>query len=164
MLRRALQPSQFLAHLALGLLGELERLDPLRELVQLLGPVVELAQLTLDRAQLLAQEVLALGLVEAALGGLADVAGHLQDGGQLGELGRDALQPLLQVEGLEHRLLLVGRHVDEGRHQVGQDAGCRRVLDRRVQIVRGLGQERQGLVGLAVAGGSQSLLTKFLYV
>ncbi len=65
--RQALQAGELAIGLAADLLGQLEGVELLAQLVGLGLHLVLLAQLLLDRLELLAQEVLALGLVELGL-------------------------------------------------------------------------------------------------
>ena len=92
--RQALQAPQLAIGLLSGVLGEVRRLDPLAQLVDLGLLLVGLAQLLLDRLQLLAQVVLALALVDLRLDLRLDLGAeldHLQLAGE--DLG-EAAQPL----------------------------------------------------------------------
>ena len=86
-----------------------------------------LAQLTLDRLHLLAQEVLALLLVGALADVLADLQAELELGQPLALDAHGRLQALADVERLEHFHLLVERHVRGVADRVGQRA---RLADR----------------------------------
>ena len=67
--------------------------------------VVALAELLADRGHLLAQQELALGLVHALGDVVADALGHHQLGERLARPRQHQLQPLVDVDGLEHREL-----------------------------------------------------------
>ena len=64
---RLLEPPELAVGRLAGVLGQVRRLDPLAQLVDLGLLLVALAELVLDRLQLLAQEVLALALVDLRL-------------------------------------------------------------------------------------------------
>ena len=86
-------------------LGHAGRLDLLGELLDLLGLVVALAELLLDRLHLLAQEVLALVLADLGLHLRLDLRPELE---HLELLDQDPVQvvhPRADVERLEHLLL-----------------------------------------------------------
>ena len=84
---------------------------------------IVLAQLALDRLQLLAEDVLPLGLVHLGLDLALDLALQLEDLDLAGEEPGDELQPLRDVDRLEQLLALLGRHVGAVGHHVGQQAG-----------------------------------------
>ena len=112
-------------------------LEPLGQLVELLLLLAHLAELFLDRLELLAQVVLALGLRHLALHGGVDLVGELQDLALAVEQLEHQLHARLEVDRLEDRLLLLDRHVDVGRDQVGEVA---RVGDALDQLGGGRGQ------------------------
>ncbi len=91
--------------LLLDFLGHLRVGDRLAQLVELALRVV-LAELLLDRLQLLAQHVLALPLVELALRLLADLARQLQHLDAVRQELDDAVEPVANLERLEDGLLL----------------------------------------------------------
>ena len=122
-----------------GLLGQLQLLEPLAELVDLGLLVVALAELLLDRLQLLAEEVLALALLHLRLDLGLDLRAELDHLELAAEDARDRVQPLLDVGGVEQRLLLVGLQA----HRRGD-----KVRERtRVVDVRGRDLELLGEVG-----------------
>ena len=98
-------------------------LDLLAELVDLGLLRVVLAQLALDRLELLAEDVLPLGLVHLGLDLALDLPLELEDLDLAGEERGDELQPLLDVDRLEQLLALLGRHVGAVGHHVGEEAG-----------------------------------------
>ena len=71
--------------------------------VDLLGDLLALAELVLDRLHLLAQEVLALRLVDLVARLRGDLLLHRQHGDLLGEAVVDQLQALDRVGRLEDR-------------------------------------------------------------
>ena len=75
--RDALQAPQLAVHLAPRLLRQLERLDPLAEIVRLLRVDI-LAQLLLDRLHLLSEEDLALPITQLLLDLLANLLLRLE--------------------------------------------------------------------------------------
>src|SRR3972149_6472728 len=83
--RRGGEPVQLAERLLPGLLGHARRLDLLAERVDLLRALVRLAQLLLDRLELLAQEVLALRLRDLGLDLRLDLRAELEDLGLLAE-------------------------------------------------------------------------------
>src|SRR5262249_20800657 len=87
----------------------LERFEPLAELLDLSLLRVALAELVLDRLQLLAQEVLALSLLHLGLHLRLDLRAELEHLDLPGEDRRDLAQPLADVGRLEEALALVGR-------------------------------------------------------
>ena len=91
-----------------------------------------LAQLALDRLHLLAQEVLALLLVGAVADVLADLPAQLQLDEPLALDLHGELEPLGDVERLEHLDLLLEGDVGRVADRVGQRAG----LDDRAQELR----------------------------
>ena len=84
---------------------------------------VVLAQLALDGLQLLAQDVLALGLVHLRLDFGLDATLQLEDLDLAAKEGGDELQPLDDVDRLEQLLALLGGHVRAVGDHVGQESG-----------------------------------------
>ena len=76
-----------------------------RELLDLLGLVVALAELLLDRLHLLAQEVLALVLADLRLHLRLDLRAELEDFELLDQDPVQVVHPRADVERLEHLLL-----------------------------------------------------------
>ena len=113
-------PVDFLDGPGLDLLGHAGLLDLVAQLVDLGLLRVVLTELALDGLQLLAEDVLALGLVHLGLDFGLDLALQLEDLDLLGEEVRDELQPLGDVDRLEQLLALLGGHVGAVRHHVGE--------------------------------------------
>ena len=97
--------------------------DLVAELVDLGLLRVVLAQLALDGLELLAQDVLALGLVHLRLDFGLDLALQLEDLDLAVEERRDELQALDDVDRLEELLALLGAHVGAVGDHVGQQPG-----------------------------------------
>src|SRR5690606_24631141 len=95
-LRHHFEPAQLLHGLLVRLFRHLGLLDRLAQLLDL-GVLGILAELALDRAHLLAQQVLALALLELLLRLLADLAGQPEHLDAMREVVRDFLQPLADV-------------------------------------------------------------------
>ena len=123
--RHQAQLLQLVLRLQPRVLRHARGLDPLLHLLEV-GALLALAELLLDRLHLLVQVVLALALLHLALDAAADALFDLQDVDLGLELREQALQPLLDVEHLEHLLLLLELERQVRRHGVGQPA---RLLD-----------------------------------
>ena len=137
-LRQAIELAE---RLFLHQLGHARRLDLLGELFVLLGLIVALAELLLNRLHLLAQEVLALVLADFRLHLRLNLRPELEDLELLDEDPVQVVHPCADVERLEH--LLLHRRADRGkrrRDEVGQAAGLGDVDGERLQVV---GQQRR---------------------
>src|SRR5581483_7916810 len=88
------------------LLRQTERLEPFPQLVHLGLVLVALAELFLDCLELLAEEVLALTLLELRLDLGLDLRPELEHLELTAEDPRDVAQPLLDLDELEQPLLL----------------------------------------------------------
>ncbi len=137
----ALQAIELLARDLLRLFGELGLRDLLAELLEITAAIVELAELFLDRLELLAQHVLALVaahlLLYLGVDPLADLQ-HL-------ELARQELEDLaragLEIERLEHVLLLADLELEVARDQIREVTGFGDAIDERAGFFRQLGHE-----------------------
>ena len=125
---RALEPLELLLDLLPRLLRDRLLLDLLLVVLDLLGELLALAELRLDRLELLAEEVLALALVHLALRGGGDLLLHRQHVDLAREELVDLAEPLDRVEGLEDRLRLLELEVEVRRGEVGE---ARRVVEVR---------------------------------
>ena len=144
----ALETLQLLARVLLDLRRHLGFGDRLGELGDLGGTLVAFAQLLLDGAHLLAQQVLAVGFADRRAGPLVDLARDLQDLDAVRQQLEQLVEPRLEVEGLQQRLLLLGADV----HQPGDEVReLRRVLDRLERGHHLLGDLRQQLQDLVRA-------------
>ena len=137
--RQFLQPRE----LALGgferLLGQLGPLDPLAQLVRLGLLLVALPQLVLDRFQLLAQEELALALVDFGLDLGLDLAAELDHLELAGEDLREPAQPRGDVDLFEQSLLLLGGDPQRAGDQVAEGGGVFDVGHRHLQLLGQVG-------------------------
>ncbi len=149
-LRHALQPAQLLPCLLVHLLGHLRLGDRVAQLGDLGLTLLALAQLAPDGGQLLAQQHLAVALVESGLRLPPDLLRQAQDLDALGEQARHLVHARARVDGLEDLLLLLGLQVHVGRGDVGEMGGRRDGPDRREQVGRGLREQLQSLHRLAL--------------
>ena len=143
-LRQAIELARrFLQH---GL-GHAGRLDLLAQLVDFLGLVVVLAELLLDRLQLLAEEVLALVLADLRLHLRLDLRPELE---HLELLDQDPVEQVhagADVERVEHLLLHRGGQRRQARDdEVGQLARLGDVERQRLQVVRQQRRQRDDLL------------------
>ena len=152
--RQFLQPRE----LALGrlhrLLGQPRPLDPLAQLVDLGLLLVALPELVLDRFQLLAEEELALPLVDFGLDLGLDLAAQLDDLELAGEDLGEPAQAGADVELLEQLLLFGGRDPQRAGDQVAERRRVVDVGDRHLQLLGQVGDvlDDLGEGALHVAG------------
>jgi hypothetical protein len=137
--RQPAQPVELAADGAVGLLGQRRLVHALAQLGDLRRLLVGLAELLLDRAQLLAQEVLPLALVDLGRDLRLDLRAELEHLQLASDDRRDAAEPLFGVDLLEERLPVVERHPHRGGDHVREEAGVVDALDRRHE----LGRERR---------------------
>ena len=148
-LRHALQPAQFLSGLVLDVLRHAGVSDLLLQLGQFLGlAFLALAELLLDRRHLLAQQHLALTLVERRPGLLADLGGELEHLDALRQKPGHLLHARGNVDGLQDLLLFLGLHIHVGDREIGERAGILDPLDRADEFLRRLRQQFDRLKGL----------------
>ena len=121
--------------------GSVELVEPLAQLVDLRLLGVALAELLLDRLQLLAQEVLALALLHLGLHLRLDLRAELEHLELAREDRRDVAQPLLDVDRLEQLLALLGR--DRAQRRGDEMRERARVVDVRRRELQLLGQVRR---------------------
>ncbi len=127
--RQSLEPAELAVDGLADLLGQRERREALAKLVHLGELRVALAELLLDRLQLLAQEVLALALLHLRLHLRLDLRAELEHLDLAREDRRDMSEPLLHVGLLQEPLALLGRDRPQRR---GDEMGERaRVVDVR---------------------------------
>ncbi len=144
-LGHALEALQFLARLLLDVLRHLRVGDRLVELGDLRGALVAFAQLLLDRAHLLAQQVLAIGVVDRFARLRVDLARDLQHLDPVRQELEQLVEARLEVERLEQRLLLVGADVHQAGDEVGEPRGSLDCLQRGDHLLRHLRQELENL-------------------
>ena len=139
-LRQPLEPRELAVGDLAHLLGQLDLRELLAQLLDLGLGRVALPELLLDRLELLAQQVLALGLVELGLHLGLDARAHGGDLELVGEDLRQAPQPLGDVALLE-QLLLDGRVDPQGAgDQVRERRGVVEVGDRELQLLGEIGR------------------------
>jgi hypothetical protein len=109
------------------------------------APSSPFAQLLLDRAHLLAQQVLALQVVERTTRALGDVARDLEHFDPMREQLEQRVHARLQIECLEQRLLLLRADVHQAGDEVGKPRGTLDRLQRRGDLVRDLRKQAQDL-------------------
>ena len=157
-LRQALEPRQLAIGGLLSVLRQRQRLEPLAQLVDLGLLGVALAELGLDRLQLLAQEVLALALLHLRLDLRLDLRAELEHLELAVQDRRDLAQPLLDVHRLEDQLPLLGR---DRAHRRGDEVGERaRVVDvrrRELQLLGQVGRQADDACELALDVAGQRL-------
>ena len=135
-LRQLLQPRQLAVGLLAHVLGQRDRVQLLAQLLDLGLGRVALAQLLLDRLELLAQHVLALGAVELGLHLRLDARADRRDLELAREHLGEPVQPLADVELLQQRLLLLGLDPQRAGDQVGERRGVVQVGDRHLELLR----------------------------
>ena len=150
-------PVHFLDRAGLDLLRHAGGLDLVAQLVDLGLLRVVLTQLALDGLELLAQDVLALGLVHLGLDLGLDPTLQLEDLDLVGEEVRDELEALGDVDGLEHLLALLGRHVRAVGDHVGQQARFADVACRDGRFRRDRGAVGNVLLDLGLDRAHQRL-------
>src|SRR6185503_16757743 len=102
---------------------------------------VALAQLLLDRLELLAEKELPLAFLELRLDLRLDLGAELEDVELAVEELRDFTQPLLVVGELEDPLLLLGREAERRGDEVAEAARVLCVLGRDLQLLGQVGRE-----------------------
>ena len=140
--RQLLEPRELAVGRLAHLLGQLaERVEPLAQLGDLGLLRVALAELLLDRLQLLAQEVLALALLHLRLDLRLDLRAELEHLELAVQDRGDRAQPLLDVDLLEDLLPLLG--LDRAQRRGDEVAERARVVDVRRGELQLLGQVRR---------------------
>ena len=146
-LGHALEPLQLLARLLFGLLGHAGLLDRLAEFGDLGLRVLALAELFLDLAELLAQDVLALAAGEQFLRLLADLLRQAQHLDLLREIAQQLVEPVADIEGLEQVLLLGRLEVRDVGDEIGERRRRLHLIDGGRDLRRHVGQQRDYLAG-----------------
>jgi hypothetical protein len=140
--RQLLQAPQLASGRAVDLLGQLELVEPGAQLVDLRLLLVGLAELLLNRLQLLTQEVLALALLHLGLDLRLDLRAELEHLQLAVEDARDPAQALLHVGQLEQLLLLLRLDAHRRGHQVAERARVVDVRGRQLQLLREVRDQR----------------------
>ncbi len=154
---RALESAQLALELLIGLLRQVA-LGGLGAVAgDLVGEVVALAQLGMDRAQLLAQEVLALRAVHllARLGG--ELLLHLEQVDLTLEQLGDTPQPHQPVGGLEQGLGVLELELEIGGGEIGEAAGVLEIGGNHHHLARDRAAEAGHLVELVLDDPHQGL-------
>ena len=131
----------------LDLLGHLGLGDLLLKLLDVPRLVVDLAQLPLDRLELLAQHVLALRVPHLLLHLAVDPLADLEDLELAREQGQDLAHALDDVRRLEHVLLLARVDVEVAHDQVGHLGRLGHAVEERGGLLGKLGHEGDELLG-----------------
>ena len=118
--RQHAQPLDLALRLGQRLLGQRGLLDARQQLAHVLLVGVGLAQLALDRAQLLPQEELALVLVDLDLGLLLDVVEHARPRHLTLQPREHEAQPLSDVQALQHLVAIRDPEAEVGGREVGE--------------------------------------------
>ena len=134
-LRQLLEPRELAVGDLADVLGQLDLGELLAQLLDLGLGRVALAELLLDRLELLAQHVLALGLVELGLHLRLDARADRDDLELAREDLRQPPQPLGDVALLEQLLLLLGLDPQRAGDQVRERRRVVEVGDRHLQLL-----------------------------
>ena len=137
--RQFLQPRELAVGRFAGVLGKPGGLDLLAQLVDFRLLLVALAELVLDRFQLLAEEELALALVDFGLDLGLDLGAELDHLELAGEDLGEAAQARGDVDLLEQLLLLLDRDPQGAGDQVAEGRGVVDVGDRQLQLLGQVG-------------------------
>src|SRR5215472_7095632 len=108
---------------------------------------VALAQLLLNVAQLLAQDMLALLRGERLLGLLANLLGELEHLDALREQRQHFGEPLLDIDRLQHVLFFRRLGVEDTGDEIGERGGRVQILDGRGHFHGDVRQQFDGLAG-----------------
>ena len=135
-----LQALELAVDLAADLLGQRDLLEALAQLAGLRGGLVELAELAPDRLELLAQDELALALVDLGLDLGLDLRPDRDDLELAGEDLGQPPQAAGDVDLLQELLLLLGREPQRPGDEVAQRARVVDVGDRELELLGQVGQ------------------------
>ena len=130
--------------LRLGRQGRLR--DAVLERVEIALVAVVLAELLLDRLELLAKDVLALVFPHLLFDLRVDPLAHLEDLELAGEKAQHLADALLHVDRLEQPRLLLHRRVEVRRHEIGERARRLDRIDERARLARQLGHQLDDLL------------------
>ncbi len=129
----------------LDFLGHLRFGDRLVELGQLGRALIAFAELFLDRAHLLAQQMLAVRIADRLARFLVDLARDLEHLDAMREQLEQLVEPRLQIERLEQRLFFLGADVHQAGDQVREARRPLDLLQRRDHFLGYLRQQLQNL-------------------
>src|SRR6059036_3384160 len=157
---RPLQPSELAVDFLARGFGELERLEPLPQVLDL-GPFVPFAELLLDRLHLLPQEHLALALAQLFLDLGLNVLLGVEHADLPLDMNEDASQPLFHRQRLEQPLALRRLDLEVARHQIREAAGVAHLFEHLTDDVFGetrlLPQLRGPLTRFTVQGDERRI-------
>jgi hypothetical protein len=158
--RQLRQAVELATRLLLDFLGEVGLFDLRPQLGHLGLLLVAFAELVLDGLQLLAEEVLPLGVLHLRLHLGLDLRAELEHLELAVEDHSQLAQARLDVGNLEELLLLLGLEPHRGRDEIGERAGVLGIRRRELQLVRQIGDEGDDprKEGLDVAGERVDLL------
>ena len=157
-LRRDLgEPVELAPGRLVDLLRERELLDLAAQFVDLRLLLVGLAQLLLDGLELLAQEVLALALVDLAAHVALDLRAQLQHVELAGQDADELAHALLDVVLLEQVLLVLGLDAHGAGDEEGERPRLLHVGGRHLELLRQVGDERHDLAEHAEQAGAQGV-------
>ena len=124
--------------------------DRLAELADVLAGAAVLAELLLDLLHLLAQQHLALTLIDRTTRLLLDLALQPQHFDAMGQVLGDAVETRLEIDRLQDLLPFGRLHVHEARHHVGERARRFDGLHRVGELARRARQQRDRLARQAL--------------
>ena len=139
----ALQALQLLSRVLFHFVGHLGFGDGRLQFGDLRRALVTFTQLLLDRAHLLAQQVLAIHVANRLLGALVDFARDLEHFDAARQELEQLVQPRLEVEGFQQRLLFLGTDVHQTGDQVREARGTLDALQRDDHLFGDLRQQLQ---------------------
>jgi hypothetical protein len=119
---RATEPAELAVHFLSRLLRQVESRELLRQIVGILSALA-LAQLALDRLELLAQHHFPLTVPEFLLDLRLDLLLRVDHADLALYVHQHSAQPLLDREGLEQRLSLLELELEVVRHEIRQSRG-----------------------------------------
>ena len=155
--RQSLEPSELAGRRLFHFLRQVERIDAVAQLVRLGLFGIALAELLLDRFQLLTQEELALPLLELRLDLRLDLAPELDHLELAVEDDRHFAQALADVDELEQLLLLVRLQTDRRRDEAAQRARVVDVRSRDLELLRQIRDEADDPAELVLHVAGQCL-------
>ena len=156
-LGRAGEALQFLARLLFHVLGHFRRDDRFLEFGDFRSTLFTFAELLLDRAQLLAQQVLAVPVVDRLLRALVDLARDLEHFDAVRQQVKELIEARLKVERLEQLLLFFRADVHQAGDEIREPRGTLDSSQRGQHVLRDLRQELQDLDGTLLEIESASL-------
>src|SRR5262249_4304505 len=137
--RHATQPADLALGLLPGFFGHAGSIDLLSQLFDFPLSVIAFAKLSLDRAQLFAEEIFALAFSDFLLNLTLNLAAQLEDFELLREFGVEKLQPLSYGYLLENKLLRHDREIRQiGCNVIRKTAGILDINHDGLEVIRQL--------------------------